>query len=416
VRNRYSSGRGVLAFATLVLTAGTLPAAAAERQKKRPGRFRVGPVYLTPKLALKNAGVDTNVLNQRTGEISDTSIVLSPTVEGALPVGRRIRLTGETHVDLNYFRREHTERSTDFGGEGRAELDFGPLTLFGAGGGGHSRQRFSTDIDQRVPRHERWGAAGVKFAPTPRLSATVSGTGRVYEFASSLVRDVDIKKSLDRNELTGNVQVRYALSRQTALVVSADSIEDRFLRQVRSASRLTRSYRYLAGLELGEKALLRGRVLAGVREFPASGSAPRYWGPALAVSTTMPILRYGLLSALADRNVYYALSPVVLASDGLRNTYVATHLGAEVTLGLPLSLIGRGSFGLDEAKYLLPYPRGDAFAPRVDHLWTAGASLLRSFRRGVRIGGTIQWGRRVSSFPEFSYEGARYGVQAEVVP
>ena len=73
-----------------MLTAGTLPAAAAERQKKRPGRFRVGPVYLTPKLALRNAGVDTNVFNQRTGEISDTTVVLSPILEGALPVGRRL--------------------------------------------------------------------------------------------------------------------------------------------------------------------------------------------------------------------------------------------------------------------------------------------------------------------------------------
>jgi hypothetical protein len=416
VRPRAPSRRGVVTLATLVLTAGALSAAAAERQKKRPGRFRVGPIYLTPKLVLKNAGVDTNVFNQRTGEISDTSVVLSPTLAGALPVGRRLRLTGEAHVDLNYFQREHTERSTDFGGEGRAEVDVGPLTLFGEGGGGHSRQRFTTDIDQRVPRHERWGAAGVKFVPSPRLSATVSGMGRIYEFASTHVQGIDVKESLDRNELTGTVQVRYALSGLTTLVASADAIEDRFLRQTRAASRLTRSYRYLAGFEFGEKALLRGKIMAGVREFPASGAAPSYFGPALAVSTTMRILRYGLLAVAADRNVYYALSPVVLASDGLRNTYVATHLGGELTVGLPLSLIGRGSFGLDEAKYLLPYPRGDAFAPRVDHLWTAGASLLRSFGNGVRIGGTIQWGRRVSSFPEFSYEGFRYGVQAEIVP
>ena len=48
--HRGPSGRGVVAFAAVVLTAGAWPAAAAERQRKRPGRFRVGPVYLTPKL------------------------------------------------------------------------------------------------------------------------------------------------------------------------------------------------------------------------------------------------------------------------------------------------------------------------------------------------------------------------------
>src|SRR6185436_1855716 len=86
------------------LVASALPAYAAEKEKKkRPGRFRVGPLYLTPKLQLKNAGVDTNVFNQRTDEIADTSAVLSPATLIAWPIGRRIRLTGETHVDLNYF-------------------------------------------------------------------------------------------------------------------------------------------------------------------------------------------------------------------------------------------------------------------------------------------------------------------------
>jgi hypothetical protein len=267
-----------------------------------------------------------------------------------------------------------------------------------------------------VLRHERWAAAGLKVTPTQRISATVSGTGWVYEFASFIDRGVNVKENLDRNELTANFQLRYALTRQTALVGSADAIEDRFISQPRSASRLSRSYRYLAGFEFGEKALIRGRILAGQREFPASASAPRYRGPAFAVSTSLPLLHYGLLTVIAERDIYYALSPVVLSSDRFRNTFVSTRLAGEVALNLPFSLLGRGSFGLQEAKYLLPYTVGDIFVPRVDHLWTAGASLLRSCRAGVRVGGTIQWARRVSSFSSLSYEGLRYGVQAEVAP
>jgi hypothetical protein len=399
------------------LVASALPASAAEQErKKRPGRFRVGPLYLTPKLQLKNAGVDTNVFNQRTGEIADTAVVLSPTVLAAWPVGRRLRLTGEGHIDLNYFRRESSERSTDFGGEGRAELDVSRFTFFGAGGGGQSRQRFSTDLDQRVLRHERWGSTGVTLTPTGRVSATVSGTGRVYEYASLLVDGVNVKERLDRNELTGTAQLRYALTPRTTLVGSADVIEDRFLRQTSAVSRVSRSYRYLAGFEFGAKAILHGKLMAGIREFPVSGSAPSYRGPALATSLSFPLLRYGLLTAVAERDTRYALTPTRLGPDRLRNTYVYTRFGGEALLDLPLALIGRANFGLEEAKYLLPYPVGDALGRRVDHLWTAGASLLRSFRAGIRVGGTIQWGRRVSSFPVFSYEGLRYGLQAELVP
>jgi len=401
-----------------VLVTSVLPARAAERErKKRPGRFRVGPVYLTPKLLLKNAGVDTNVFNQRTGEIADTSVVLSPTVLAAWPVGRRLRLTGEGHVDLNYFRRASRERSTDFGGEGRAEVDVSRFTFFGAGGGGQSRQRFSIDLDQRVLRHARWGSAGLTVTPTRRLSATVFGMGRVYEYASLLVGGVNVKQSLDRNELTGTAQLRYALTARTTLVGSADVIEDRFLRQARAASRVSRSYRYLGGFEFGEKALIRGKLMAGIREFPASPSAPSYRGPALATSLTLPLLHYGLGTFVAERDIYFALAPTTtLGPDRFRNTYISTRFGGEAAVELPLALFGRTNFGLEEAKYLLPYPVGGTFGRRVDHLWTAGASLLRSFRAGIRVGGTVQWGRRVSSFPAFSYQGLRYGVQAELVP
>ncbi len=400
------------------LVASALPVCAVEKEKKRrAGRFRVGPVYLTPKLVLKNAGVDTNVFNQRTDEIADTSVVLSPTVLLAWPVGRRLRLTGETHVDLNYFRRQSSERSTDFGGEGRAEVDISRFTFFVAGGGGQSRQRFSMDLDQRVLRHERWGSTGVTVTPTRRVSATLSGTGFVYEYASLLVGGVNVKQSLDRNELTGSAQLRYALTPRTTLVGSADVIEDRFLRQARAASRVSCSYRYLSGFEFGEKAFLRGKLMAGIREFPASPAAPSYQGPALATSLTLPLLHYGLGTFVAERDIYFALAPTTTLGPGrFRNTYVSTRFGGEAIVDLPLALFGRANFGLEEAKYLLPYPVGGTFGPRVDHLWTAGASLLRSFRAGIRVGGTIQWGRRVSSFPVFSYQDLRYGVQAELAP
>ena len=400
------------------LVASALPAYAAEKEKKkRPGRFRVGPLYLTPKLQLKNAGVDTNVFNQRTDEIADTSVVLSPTTLIAWPIGRRLRLTGETHVDLNYFRRESSERSTDFGGEGRAEVDIARFTFFGAGGGGQSRQRFVIDLDQRVLRHERWASTGFTLNATRRLSATLFGTSRVDEYASFVVRGVNVKESLDRDELTGSAQVRYVLTRRTTLLGSGDVIEDRFLRQTRADSQLSRSYRYLGGFEFGEKALLRGKLLAGIREFPASPSAPSYRGPAVATSLSLPLFHYGLGTVAVERDIYFALTPTTtLSSERLRNTYVSTRFSGDALLLLPLGLVGRATVGFEEAKYVLPYLVEGVFGRRVDHLWTASASLLRSLRAGIRIGGTIQWARRVSSFPDFSYQGLRYGVQAELVP
>jgi hypothetical protein len=406
-----------LAVAAVVSRAGVAAAAGAEpKDKKRPGRFRVGPVYLTPKLELKNAGVDTNVFNERTGEIPDTSIILTPSVTALWPVSRRLRLTGDGHLDLNYFHREDTERSTDFGAGGRAEVEVGPFVLFGAGGGGQSRQRFSIEFDQRVLRQEKWGAAGATLNVTRRISASGSGSSYVYRYESKIVDGTNIKLSLDRDELTGTGQLRYAMTSRTNLTASADVIEDRFLELTKTASRLSRSYRYMGGFEFGEKALVRGKLMAGVRVFPVSDSAPSYKGPAVATSLSFPLMHYGIGSVIAERDVQFALSPATFQADSHRNTYVSTRLRGEATVNLPLSLIAIGNFGLEQAKFLLPYPAGPVFGTRIDHLWTGGASLLRSFRTGVRLGGTIQWDRRVSSFSSFDYEGLRYGVRAEVVP
>jgi hypothetical protein len=257
---------------------------------------------------------------------------------------------------------------------------------------------------------------GVTFNVSRRVSATFSGSSYVYEYESKIVDGTNVKESLDRDELTGTGQLRYTLTSRTKLVGSAEVIETRFLQLKQASTRISRSYRYMGGFEFGEKALLHGKLMAGVRIFPISDAAPSYHGPALSTSLSFPLLQYGVGTAIVERDVLFALNPTHFDVAALRNTYVSTRYRGEATVNLPWALVGRGNFGLEQAKYLLPYPTGTTFGTRVDHLWTGGVSLLRSFRTGVRIGGTIQWDRRVSSFPSFDYEGLRYGVQAEVTP
>jgi hypothetical protein len=400
---------------TLVAALGaSVAAGAAEPAAARPGRFRVGPIYLTPRLELRNAGVDTNVFNSRTDEVADAALVLRPSVGAVMPVGRRLRLTGQGYFDLNYFQRQETERSNDFGGRGGAALRLGPLTLTGEGGGAQARQRFSIDVDERLLRQERWAGGGLRVDLTRRLSLTASGMTHVYEFAPS--RDAEVKRSLDRDERSARGELRFALSGRTAFVAASEAIEDRFLSATTlEAPRLVRSYRHLAGFDFGPRALITGRVLAGYREFPRGG-APPYRGPVVAVSAALPLLRLARLTVLADRDVFYAVSRLQQSDERLRNTYVWTRLGGTVATALPLTIIARLGLGLEESRYLLPYVRQGVAVRRIDHLWTASASLLRPVGDGLRVGGTVAWTRRVSAIPELSYEGMRYGVQAEVVP
>ncbi len=115
------------------------------------------------------------------------------------------------------------------GARGRAELDFGPFTFFGAGGGGQYKQRFSIDIDDRVLRQEQWAQVGARLKLTRRISLTGTGSSRVYRFESAVLRGVDVKESLDRNSLSASLEGRLAITSLTTLLLSAEGIEDRFL-------------------------------------------------------------------------------------------------------------------------------------------------------------------------------------------
>jgi hypothetical protein len=410
--------------ALALLAIGGQSAGGAEDASKRPGRYKLGPLYVTPRLELRNAGVDTNVFNSASNEVSDTTVVLRPALLGALPVGRRIRLTGQGYLDLNYFSEQRSERSTDFGGEGRAEVIVGPFTVFGGGGGARARQRFAIDLDERVLRHERWLSAGMRIQFGQRLSSTFSGSTRAYDFESVELGDANVKEALDRDQRSAQGQLRYALTRQTTVLASSEVIEDRFAAALPvseetglpQTSRTVLSFRHLLGVELGERAIITGRALGGLRELRSGAGIPSYRGPALAVSVAVPLLRFGRLDCQAERDVLYSIERARSLDDRLRNTYVWTRLQATASIHLPFDLLGRMTLARDDASYQQPYVRDGVSLERVDHLWTGGGSLLRRLGDRLRLGGTVMWVERTSNFPEFSYRGLRYGLQGEILP
>jgi hypothetical protein len=406
------AGRGAAA----AVLAGVVSAAGQEAGPR--GRYKLGPLHLTPRLELRNAGIDSNVFNTRVDPIPDTSVVLRPSVEGGLGVGRRLRATGKGWVDVNYFRQRRTERSFDFGGEGSAELDVGRITLLGGGGGRQSKQRFAQDFDERLLQQEKWADAGLRLRITRKTALTVKGAGRVFLHESFLVQGAgDVRDALDRNTLSVVTQLRYALTRRTTALVSAEAIEDRFLHAPPDLARHVRSFRYLAGFEFGPRAAVQGQILAGLREFPArfSPGAPAYRGPALDVEAALP-LRSVRLAGIARRDVYYSVSGARQRDDRLRNTYVSALYRGELATDLPFQLLGQGYVEFLSARSILPRQQGDHLVHRVDHTWTVGGSLLRRFGDGIKLGGTVAWSRRRSAFGGFDYLRFLYGLQGEVLP
>jgi hypothetical protein len=409
---------------TLVVGGATLglalAAASSPAQETKPtGRYHFGPVYVTPRLQLKDAGVDTNVFQTLQNPTRDEVVVFGPRLESALNL-RRVRATSLAYVETNYFHREGEERFTDFYGDGKGEIDAGPLTFLVGGGGGQFHNRFSIDIDERLKRQEKRGYVGIQFHLTRKFSATVQGADEVLRFEPGTFRlGGFVKEAMDRNTLTGTVQLRFAATNRTTVVLSADALEDRFFSQPLGTPRERQSQRYLGGLEFGPRAVITGKLLVGFRKFPgtlAQGSPP-YEGPVVSVDLSWPLRRVRL-RVQGDRDVQYAGSLVFVGPLRYRNAFIYDRYRGEASFALPASFYLVLNVGFENADYLLPYPYPDSFhlADRSDHRYTGGGLLFRQLGERARIGAHVQWARRVSTLGLFSYEGVRYGLSMEIVP
>ncbi len=397
-----------------------LPAGAAFQTEN--GRHRLGPAWGTLRLQLRDAGVDTNVFQTFLDPVRDHLVVYAVQGDGGIAAGRRLVLRGSGFVARNNYLRQGEESSTEFYGGGRADFDLGPIQLYAGGGGGQFTQRFSIDVDERLPRQEKRGYAGAVLHPSARLSATALVSSELITFSPGTFRlGGDVKEAMDRNTLSGMGELKHALTPRTSLVVSAAVLEDRFPSQPAYLPRERRSYRYLGGLEFNDQAIVSGRVLVGLRQFPgtlAQGSPP-YEGPIANADLTLPLGHTARLRLQALRDVLYASSLVQAGDLRYRNAFIYQLYTGQASLPLaPTGLAAVLSAGFEQARYLLPYPYLDPFllADRMDHRWTASAGLVQSFGAVARISGHVVWARRVSSLPYFSYQDVLYGISAEVVP
>jgi len=385
-------------------------------EKLKQGRFRVGPLALTPGLEL-DAGVDTNVFLAQTEPTRDTSVDLRAALDAYCPVGSRVRLVGSGWLDYNYFKRVASARSTDPGGQGHLEFDLWRLTPFVGVGGLRSRQLYTTDIDERIERTEEWLNAGSRLRLTNQLSIEFGLESRKFRWGESAMSGSQIADELDRDSTTSKGGARLRLSSLTDLVASAERQEDTFLVAPPGLA-TTISYRYLAGFELAERAFMTGRILAGVREIPAGseGSVSTYRGLVVQSSLVVPFLQRLRLTARYDRDLYYSASGVTAADAVLRNTYTYDRFQGDLDLEGPLDLVLRLSGGYEAAHYLRPVTTPDGPIDRRDDVYTIGASLLWRIGDSALLGVAALRTRRQSNDPAEEYERWRYGIQGFFSP
>lgn len=371
--------------------------------------IHLGPVGLTPRLGLRNVGIDSNVLNASGSPQRDFTATFAPGADLWLSIGRA-RLSSRTDLGWIYFKELADQRSFDINEQGRLDLVLTRLVPHIGGGYLRTRQRPNLEIDARALRTTKSGDGGVLFRIGPKLSVDTSLAYRNFEYAEEqAIENVRLATALNHTEQEVTGTVRYSLTPLTTFVVLFTNEHDRFQY---SPLRDSNSSRIAPGLEFKPFALLSGKASAGYRHFdPLNPGVPDYSGLVAAVDVTYTARDATRFAVAFNRDVEYSFeltSPYYVSNGGgvtftqaLGTRWDAIGRVSRTTLSYQ-ALVGLSAEGLEIASrndrvFIYGGGIGCRTAANlhfgVDADWTERNSLLagRSYT-GFRLGGSVTYG------------------------
>ena len=379
------------------------------------GRFKLGSVYLTPTLAVRNLGWDNNVFNSGSGGFQDTHAVVAPGLRFVWPPNERLKVWGNGGFNIAYFGRAASERYVEIFGSGNFQLEGRRLVLFGGGGGGRYRGRFSIEIDERLRRNDVHAHLGVRLKLSRRTHIELVPRFREvrHDEAQSVDGD-DVKAGLDRDERSLELGLRHALTRKTTLLLQVERREDVFPNEPTRRNK-AESRRVMAGFSFSPKALIAGNVVAGIEDYPAriDQAITPYRGMVFAIAASVPISRVARLRFHVDRGLHYAVARSQTVGE-VRNAFVRLRYGVTLNAAIGFNLVSRSRFDIETADYLLPFTTPTGPADRLDRRLILGQALLWPVHDKVLIGVNATWSKRTSNVADNRYQGLRLGLALEL--
>jgi hypothetical protein len=365
-------------------------------------KVHLGALYVTPRLAVKELGIDTNVFNN-TQPQRDFTFTLAPQVDVWVPFARRALLTTSITTDLVYYQRYATERSINPGVKLRGDVLLNRVTLFAEPSYLRSRQRLNYEIDARAEREERGLQAGIDARVLSKLSVEIAAQQSTTEFgAGETFNDVSLRETLNRTTKAVLATVRHKATPYTTLALRANVASDRF---EFSPLRDSDSVRVMPGVEFNSRALISGTAFVGVRRFqPKSDSLQPFSGLVMGASLSYTLLGSTRFLFTADRDVTYSYERVqpYFVVDGYGVTVSRQLLGrTDITAGVDRQTYSYRDLLLPGA---IPADRERVDVTRT-WLMTFGYRVGRSVRLGV--GGYYR--ERGSNSARFrDYDGLRF--------
>lgn len=405
----------VILLAAWVSPIGSAEPDLEENREQRPGLWRLGPLYLTPKLRIGTLGLDTNVFYTPTERQTDFTASGGPGLELVLPMGP-LRLRVEGNADYLYFARTESQRR--WGGDAGTRLEFDRGRVVAAVEERFTRvfSRPSFEVDQRVVQ-DRWLTGAelrVRLAGTLSLATRGSRSQREVKDAVEY-QGADLRTSLSRDEDLVAGELIQGLTSKTSLLVGGDYERARFpLDPTRDAD----SNRAYAGLEVTSQTRLFGRAVAGVRFYRplVVARGPDFREPYVDADLSYRFGPRTELGARVSRDLAVSAFEPTSGAPVLKRDVYELRLGKGLPARFDLQIFG----GFTRLRSLAPVtvegPSGVETAVRDDKVWQGGADLGFRFRSHYRLGFAATYTDRRSRFDDFGIEGLLLGATLTYLP
>jgi hypothetical protein len=371
------------------------------------GRWRFGPLAVTPKVELKNLGWDSNVFNETGDPKSDFTATVSAPIDWWLRLGRA-RLHGVDTFEGVYF----AEYTNQGGFNQKHELTFlVPLNRIRPYVGGSylsTNDRPGYEINERIRHTEAGGYTGAVVRLAAKVDLDISGRQTTYRYEEEADASIYYSETLDRRIENYGAQLRYKVTSLTTLTLLGDSVRERYTQAV---DRDNDGFRVLPGVEFDPAALIKGKAQAGYRKLDTRAPGmPDFSGLVANLELSYVLLGRTRFTVGASRDIHFSYSVT-------EPFYVQPGF----TLGVTQQVAGPWDVQARGAWYKLEYQQVDtggleATTPdRVDRYETYGGGIGYRVGRDIRVGLNLDYVRRESVLPGQSYDGLRGGVAATYV-
>lgn len=330
-------------------------------------RFRLGPVYLSPEIAIRDATYDNNIFGTSENPTGDFRTTVLAGAGLILPIGRNVFLRTSAFPEYTWYAQLAERRF--FGGKygGSVRVFANRLTLDASGDYSKTDVIFSSEVQTRVIEELATFRLDAELRVLPRLFVYGEGQLQRFRYSEPGAGQTGLRVSTtDRTTRGIRGEVRYRLNENVRLAAGYEETRAEFASLPEQYDNVTRA---VVGTVYYDRKKLFVRLSGGYSEekpLHASTIVP-FSGMTGSGSVSYTLLRPLDLQAFAGRSLNYGVSSPY---------YVSERYGAGVVIrtGWRLSMRGFGSLGTDSYSTPVAVP-GGGLADRRDDVKDYGGSL-----------------------------------------